>query len=163
VRAELSATTNTGASLVAIDQNVLARATASSRSSRPLPLPSLPVRAKVALNAEYAVVAVDAHGRISGLALMRRLGWHPGSAICFSPLPNGVGFVVKEGPGGDTVTRQGHLRVPVGLRRLFRLRAGSRMLVCARTDLGTLLAYTMHTVELMTAWLADVIGLEPAP
>jgi hypothetical protein len=96
----------------------------------------------------YVVTTIDSRGRLADRSPLRILQWRPGRRVDMSTA-HGAVIVLARRTGDDAVTRQGHLRLPVPIRRLSRLNSGDRMLVAAFADRGLLVAYTMPTVNAM--------------
>ena len=64
--------------------------------------------------------------------------------------------------GRETVTGQGHLRLPADLRHALRLNSGDRLLVVAHPHQGLLVAYTMPALDAMVSsyhsWMAAEVS-----
>jgi bifunctional DNA-binding transcriptional regulator/antitoxin component of YhaV-PrlF toxin-antitoxin module len=103
--------------------------------SVPTPAPSL----------YYTVTPVDARGRLADRSPIRALGWQPGQPITITVLQQSI--VVTPQPGGASITRQGHLRLPARIRHVRDLNVGDRLLVAAAPTPGVLVAYTMALLE----------------
>jgi hypothetical protein len=104
--------------------------------SAPTPTPSL----------YYTVTPVDARGRLADRSPIRALGWRPGQPITITITQQAV-VVMSQTGGADSITRQGHLRLPARIRQVCRLAAGGRLLVAAAPTPGVLVAYTMALLE----------------
>jgi bifunctional DNA-binding transcriptional regulator/antitoxin component of YhaV-PrlF toxin-antitoxin module len=65
-------------------------------------------------------------------------------------------ILVAAASSATSITAQGHLRLPLAVRRRCRISAGTRLLVVARPDSGTLVVCTMSAVhEMVLARLAS--------
>jgi hypothetical protein len=128
---------------------LLALSTGSApQSQRPqLPLPTLPSQGRGSAT-HHVVTAMDSRGRLADRSSLRVLHWGSGLRLDISSV-HGVVIVVARGGGGHTVTRQGHLRLPLPIRRSCGLNGGDRLLLVAFPDRGLLLAYTTAAVNAM--------------
>jgi hypothetical protein len=99
-------------------------------------------------SARYTITTVDARGRLADASPLRVLQWVPWLPITIVVMLGAV--VAAANPDGrETVTGQGHLRLPADLRHVLRLDRGDRLLVAAHPDRGLLVAYTMSAVDEM--------------
>jgi hypothetical protein len=94
----------------------------------------------------YTVTTIDGRGRIADGSPMRRLQWPPGLPVNMTVVREAI-IVVSRNDGRQAVTRQGHLRLPVEVRRACRLVAGDRLLVLASLGRGFLVVQTMSTLD----------------
>ena len=94
------------------------RDTSSPGERRLLPLPRLAPDA-VASAAVYGMAAVDCRGRVADRAVITSLGWTPGLRLSIRE-DAGLVLLVADPRGVFSLTRQGHLRLPVGVRRGVR-------------------------------------------
>lgn len=116
---------------------------------RDLPLVELPDAEDVDA-IYYAVSPVDIHGRLADRTPLKVLGWGPETAITIS-VDRRAGIMVVRPGGPDSVTRQGHLRLPVRTRRAGRIPDGARLLLMARPADQILVIYTPRALDAM-AW-----------
>jgi hypothetical protein len=120
-----------------------------SQPDRGLPVPALRLPARQT-SAHYTVTTVDARGRLADASPLRILQWAPRLPISLTLIFGAL--VAAAQPGGlDTVTSQGHLRLPADLRHALRLDPGDRVLVAAHADRGLLIAYTMPVLDAMVS------------
>lgn len=101
-----------------------------------LPIARLPVLT-AGSSPLYVVTVADRGGRLADRAPLRHLGWGPGTRLHIRLLDD-MSLYVKPGPGADAVTPQGHLRLPLPVRRLCHIEAGTRLVVVAWTDSASL-------------------------
>ena len=91
------------------------------------------------------------------------LGWGPHMAVTFD-FQGDVIQVTAAASSATSITAQGHLRLPLAVRRRCRIDAGTRLLVMTRPDPGVLTICTMATVqEMLLARLATVDPLSGTP
>jgi hypothetical protein len=102
----------------------------------PMPAPSL----------YCALTPIDDRGRLADRSPIRALGWLPGQSITISVVQETV-VVVSQSTGAESITRQGHLRLPVRIRNICRLTPGNRLLIAAAPGSGVLVGYTMSSLE----------------
>lgn len=147
----------------AVDDHIARSLTASRRGTR-LPARGLPVAHLVrpARNASLhlVVTTVDGRGRLADRSPLRMLGWTAGQPVAVSLAVSALVIVVRAG-GSQAITGQGHLRLPVAIRRVCRLETGDRVLVVACPQQGLLAVYPMATVEEM--FLAYHAGVRDEP
>jgi bifunctional DNA-binding transcriptional regulator/antitoxin component of YhaV-PrlF toxin-antitoxin module len=106
------------------------------RLQAPIPAPSL----------YFATTPVDSRGRLADASPVRAVGWSPGQPITIIVIAGTI--VVTSAPdGAESVTRQGHLRLPARIRHTCRLTRGDRLLVAAAPAADLLVAYTMPCLE----------------
>jgi len=94
----------------------------------------------------YTVTPVDARGRLADRSPIRALGWRPGQPITITVLQQTI-VVTSQAGGAESITRQGHLRLPASIRHLCRLNAGNRLLVAAAPTTCVLVVFTMALLE----------------
>src|SRR5689334_11813454 len=79
----------------------------------PLPLPTFTVRRT--RRTVYAMAAIDYNGRLADQAIVRVMGWEPGTRYTIQE--HGGLLLVDANPRGVfAVTRQGHLYIPAVVR-----------------------------------------------
>jgi hypothetical protein len=94
------------------------------------------------------VTTSDRAGRLADRSSVRCMGWAPHTSVSFD-LRDDMIAVVRATGSTSSITTQGHLRLPVAIRRRSRINAGSRLLVVAWPRRGTLVLCTSHYVENM--------------
>jgi hypothetical protein len=101
-------------------------------------------------SAHYVITSVDVWGRLADRSALQVLRWRPGLHLVVSVVRRQV-IVISPQDSGRTnvITRQGHLRLPVAVRQVCRLRAGDRLLLMTWPNRGLLVAYTMAAVDAM--------------
>ena len=72
----------------------------------------------------YGIAAVDGRGRIADRVVMTALGWSPGMRLSIGE-DRGLILLAADERGVFNVTPQGHVRLPVGVRRWCALVAGT--------------------------------------
>src|SRR4051795_12859183 len=97
-------------------------------SARPLPVPAL--AATPACGRFYGLAVLDQYGRLANRAVLRALDWGTGQGLALT-LRGGSVLVIGDPEASLRVGRDGHLRLPVGVRRSCRLDAGDRVLLVA--------------------------------
>lgn len=85
----------------------------------------------------YVVTTTDQGGRLADHSPLQLLGWPPGATVSVRIRQNRF-VVVKLGSGPHALTGQGHLRLPLAVRRFCRIEAGDRLLVAVSGDLAGL-------------------------
>lgn len=124
---------------------------------RSAPVPELPSRA--APHLAYGLAVLDRYGRLAERAALHALGWTPGQALNFTVV---LGSVLVA-PATTARTRIGadlYLRLPVGVRRACRLRAGDRVLLVAEPLAARLLLHPPVALDaVLAAHHAAMIGV----
>jgi hypothetical protein len=93
-----------------------------------------------------ALTPIDDRGRLAARSPIRALGWPPAQPITISVLQETV-VVISQPTGTESITRQGHLRLPAHVRHLCHLTPGDRLLIAAAPGPGILVGYTMPLLE----------------
>ena len=145
-----------------LGQPWMAPAVRERHDQRPggLPLPRLsePVPET---SAYYAVTTVDGRGRLADGSPLRVLQWGPGLSLNLM-VTLGAVVAYAHPDGRETVTGQGHLRLPADLRHALRLNSGDRLLVVAHPHQGLLVVYTMPALDAMVSsyhsWMAAEVS-----
>jgi hypothetical protein len=119
----------------------------STPPPRALPLATLVERAP-RTGAFHAVTTIDSRGRLADRSPLRALGWPPLSRVSINSI-NGELIVVRRCDGPDSVTSQGHLRLPARVRHVCRLERGERLLVAAFPACDLLTVYTGSALDAM--------------
>lgn len=102
----------------------------------PMPAPSL----------YCALTPIDDRGRLADRSPIRAIGWPPEQPITISVVQETV-VVSSQSNGAESITRQGHLRLPAHVRHLCRLTSGDRLLIAAAPGPGILVGYTIPSLE----------------
>jgi hypothetical protein len=93
-----------------------------------------------------ALTPIDDRGRLADRSPIRALGWPPRQPITISVLQETV-VVISQPNGTESITRQGHLRLPAPVRHLCHLTPGNRLLLAAAPGPDILVGYTMPLLE----------------
>ncbi|WHT20179.1 AbrB/MazE/SpoVT family DNA-binding domain-containing protein [Crossiella sp. CA-258035] len=88
--------------------------------------------------AVYGLSALDHHGRITDLVVLRALGWAPATRLRVRHLGD-VLIIEPNAEGTFSVTAQNHLRLPAAARHRHGLATGNRVLLVADQAGGHLL------------------------
>lgn len=94
------------------------------------------------------VTTSDRAGRLADRSVVRCLGWARHTSVRFD-WRRDVIVVVPATGGTSSITTQGHLRLPLAIRRRSRIDAGSRLLVLAWPQTGRLVICAPSAVEEM--------------
>jgi hypothetical protein len=131
------------------------RATARA-GRRPLPVPRLAgtrLRSTV-----YGLAAMDDRGRVADGAIVRALGWVPGTRLDVHE-SGGLVLVRADRQGVFSLTGQGNVRLPATVRHWCGLVPGDRVLLAADPDQGLLIVYPPAALDAMVSQFhADVLG-----
>jgi hypothetical protein len=101
----------------------------------PLPCLNWPT---VGDSTHYAITAIDASGRLADRSPLAVLRWPAGLHVTFAIMQGAVA-VTADREARQTITRQGHLRLPATARHIVRAEAGHRLLMAACITVGVLL------------------------
>lgn len=93
-----------------------------------------------------ALTPIDDRGRLANRSPIRAVGWPPGQSITISIVRQTV-VVISQSNGTESITRQGHLRLPARVRHICRLTSGDRLFIAAAPACGILIGYTMPLLE----------------
>lgn len=110
----------------------------------------------------FAVTKIDNRGRLADRSPIRVLGWSPNRSVTISVF-NGLFIVVSRSHGPNTITRQGHLRLPADVRHSCRLAPGAQLLVAACPERDLLAAYTASALEAMLSAYTESVPNESRP
>ncbi|WP_444948128.1 AbrB/MazE/SpoVT family DNA-binding domain-containing protein [Micromonospora ureilytica] len=106
----------------------------------------------------YGLAAIDTSGRIADRAVIRALGWAPGTRLHIRE-GSEVIVVRRDQQGVFTVSGQGHLRLPAAVRHWCGLTAGDRVLLAASPPEGLLVVHPPAALDAMVvAAHAGVLG-----
>ena len=110
----------------------------------------------------YDVTTVDQWGRLVARTCVAALSWPLGTRVAMREV-GGLVVVTADEDGISVVTRQGHLRLSLAVRRWCALQAGTRVLVTADPVSGRLVVHPTAALDSMVTWLhGQVFGGEPA-
>lgn len=137
------------------------RNTSSPGERRVLPLPRLAPGA-AASAAVYGMAAVDCRGRVADRAVITSLGWTPGLRLSIRE-DGGLVLLIADPRGVFSLTRQGHVRLPVGVRRWCALAAGDRVLLVADPDRGSLVVFPPAALAALVRPACDAVFGGEAP
>jgi hypothetical protein len=114
----------------------------------PLPLPTFTDRRS--RQTVYALPAIDCNGRLADQAIVRMMGWKPGTRYAIQE--QGGLLLVDANPWGVfTVTRQGHLYIPAIVRRRCAISPADRLLIAAEPDERRLVIHPPAALDVMIA------------
>jgi hypothetical protein len=121
-----------------------------------VPVPRLAVGRE--RSSTYAFGAVDHRGPIAVRAVFDALGCGPGAAVLVRGRA-GLVVVTADGPRETRLTPEGHLRVPLPVRRWCGLAAGARVLLVADAGEQRLVVHPVAALDAMiTGLYAEVFG-----
>jgi hypothetical protein len=119
-------------------------------ASEPKPVRGLPVaplrRSRLGPGLHYLVTPIDRRGRLADRSPMHIVGWTAGQEIEISVIREIVMMVAQPG-GADSVTREGHLRLPARIRHVCNIDAGARLLVATAPGLDLVMACATPTLD----------------
>jgi hypothetical protein len=137
-----------------------AGASTAVRSGRQLTVLELPPQRSTSFI--YQLSTMDEWGRVVARVAIQAVGWQPGTPLTMTGRA-GLIEVVADPAGPRRLTRQGHLRVPLALRRWHHLQAGSQILVVGDATAGRLVLHPLAVVDTLIAQLhGEVFGGETA-
>ena len=128
---------------------ISARGVSSGAARRMLPVARLALGGRGGA-AVYGVAAVDCRGRIADHVVMTALGWTPGMRWSLRE-DRGLVLVAADPRGVFSVTRQGHVRLPVAVRRWCALTPGDRVLLVADPEQGALAVFPPAALDAMVS------------
>jgi len=127
------------------------------------PPPRLPVAALIDRAPRtatfYAVTTVDSRGRLADRSPLRVLGWPPLSRVSIDTV-RGELIIIRRCDGPDTITGQGHVRLPARIRHLCRLEPCERLLVAAFPTHDVLALYTDAALDAMLLGYHEALRAE---
>jgi hypothetical protein len=95
----------------------------------------------------YALTPIDNRGRLADRSPIRAVGWSPGQPPALSVIRETI-VVISRPDGVESITRQGHLRLPARIRHTCRLASGARLLIAATPAAKNfIVVYTMPSLE----------------
>ena len=105
------------------------------------------------------MAVVNDRGRIATGTVFEVLGWGPGTAVTVGERAGLVVVTADPGAGAIRITPQGHLRVPLAIRRWCGLDAGSRVLLVADPAGPRLVVHPAASLDALVARChAEVFG-----
>jgi bifunctional DNA-binding transcriptional regulator/antitoxin component of YhaV-PrlF toxin-antitoxin module len=111
------------------------------RAAQALPLSPMPATAiRKTRGGIYGLAKIDHRGRVTDAAVERALGWPPGTRLNVEET-GGVIVVRAYERGVFTMSNQGHLRLPLPVRRWCGLDAGDQVLLVVGQLADRLFAY----------------------
>ena len=106
----------------------------------------------------YGFAVVNDRGRIAAQCLVQALGWQPGTLLSIRERA-GLVVVTADAGGGSRLTSDGHVRLPVTIRRWCGLDADCRVLLAADPAEGRLVVHPAAALDAMVSrHHADVFG-----
>lgn len=112
-----------------------------------LPVAQLPL-ATSAGSTYYVVTPADQRGRLADRSPLEIMGWTAGMTISVR-IQDGRLIIISLGQGPHAITVQGHLQLPLAVRRLCGIEPGDRLLVAASRDTARLRICTTDVLEEM--------------
>jgi hypothetical protein len=88
---------------------------------------------------------MDRRGRLADRSPIRAAGWPPGQPVTISASWDPSLVIIQAG-GLDTITRDGHLRLPARIRHACKLSAGDRLFVAVTAAPPVVAVYPMATI-----------------
>ena len=122
--------------------------TTSRRATRPAP-PVSPLPAAGGQKANsgiYGLAKIDHRGRVTDAAVERALGWPPGTRLNIQET-NGVIVVSVDDRGVFTMSNQGHLCLPLPVRRWCGLDPGAQVFLAVGQPANRLFVYPSTTLD----------------
>jgi hypothetical protein len=92
------------------------------------------------------VTPMDRRGRLADRSPIRAAGWPPGQPVTISASRD-PHLVIVQACGPETITRDGHLRLPARIRHGCKLSAGDRLFITVTTAPPIVAVYPMATIE----------------
>ncbi|MEU7873145.1 hypothetical protein [Dactylosporangium sp. NPDC049140] len=114
----------------------------------PLPLPTFTDRRT--RRTVYALPAIDCNGRLADQAIVRVMGWRPGTRYAIQE-HDGLLLVDASPRGVFAVTRQGHLYIPSVVRRRCAISPADRLLIAAEPAERRLVIHPPAAIDAMIA------------
>jgi hypothetical protein len=114
----------------------------------PLPLPTFIDRRT--RQTVYALAAIDCNGRLADHAIVRAMGWKPGTRYTIQEY-GGLLLLDADHRGVFTVTRQGHLYIPAAVRRRCAIAPADRLLIAAEPAQRRMVIHPPAAIDMMIA------------
>ncbi|MGI8312993.1 AbrB/MazE/SpoVT family DNA-binding domain-containing protein [Saccharopolyspora hattusasensis] len=110
----------------------------------------------------HGLAAVDARGRVADQAVLRALGWTPGTRLAIRET-HGLLTIRTDAHGVFSITKQGHLRLPASVRHCCGLLPGDRVLLAAEPAHGVLVVHPPAVLDdMITRCRARLLDGDPA-
>jgi hypothetical protein len=121
-----------------------------------VPLPRVPAARE--RSSIYGFAVVNDRGRIAAQSVVQALRWEPGAPLSIREQA-GLVVVTAEPGGGSRLTGEGHVRVPVTIRRWCGLEPGCRVLLVVDPSECRLVVHPAAALDAMISrYHADVFG-----
>lgn len=104
----------------------------------------------------YGLARLDARGRAADAAVERALGWAPNARLDIRESA-GLILVRPDAEGVFSITSQGHVRLPVTVRRWCGLGIGDQVLLAADADRNLLVVYPPTALDALVTQASAVI------
>jgi hypothetical protein len=103
-------------------------------------------------SAIYGMATLDHRGRIADLGTLRAMGWSSHTRLDIRE-QRSLLLVTASPQGVFSLTGQGHLRLPMTVRRWCGLATGDRVFLVANPGRGQLVVHPPAALDSMVAWL----------
>lgn len=126
--------------------------------TEPLPVPPVPVRSPET-GLDLGVAAVNASGRVREQQLIvKTLGWRAGDRTSSRAIDDGM-VIRREHDGHQLIDPRNQLLIPAGLRTLYHIGAGDRIVLVAIPEQEVLI---VHPMAFVAGLLAEHYASLPA-
>jgi hypothetical protein len=98
----------------------------------------------------YGFAVVNDRGRIAAQCVVQSLGWQPETVLSIREHA-GLVVVTADPGGGSRLTGDGHVRLPVTIRRWCGLEPGCRVLLVADPAEGRLVVHPAAALDAMVS------------
>jgi hypothetical protein len=116
-----------------------------------LPLSQLsPAPAPAESQIVFGLAKIDCHGRVGDAGVERATGWAPGTRLSIRE-HDGLILIRPDERGVFSITRQGHLQLPVTVRRWCGLTTGDRVLMAVDVARELVVVYQPAKLEALLA------------
>lgn len=127
-------------------------------STEPLPVPPVPARYPQT-GLDLGIAAVNASGRVREQQLiLKTLGWRAGDRTSSHVIADGI-VIRREHDGHQLIDPRNQLLIPAGLRTLYRIGAGDRIVLVAIPEQEVLI---VHPTAFVAGLLAEHYASLPA-
>ncbi|WP_432825451.1 hypothetical protein [Dactylosporangium sp. CA-092794] len=116
------------------------------------PLPLAPVPSPHTSPMRYGLATLDNRGRVADGALVRAMGWAPGTRVHIRE-QSGLVLVTADAQGVFSISRQGYVQLPATVRHWCRLTIGERLLLSADPARKLLVVHPPEALDAMVAHL----------
>ncbi|MET7398092.1 AbrB/MazE/SpoVT family DNA-binding domain-containing protein [Dactylosporangium sp. NPDC005572] len=100
----------------------------------------------------YGLATLDNRGRVADGALVRAMGWMPGTRLNIRE-QSGLVLVIADAQGVFAITRQGYVQLPATVRHWCRLSIGERVLLSADPTKNLLVVHPPEALDAMVTHL----------